>query len=253
MTMFTHELLASFNELELSIYNCIIKNKDRISHMTIKELADEAHVSTATVLRFCKKVGCEGYSHFKLRYKDYLNTQTFDSGNSVETTFKGFVSRIDSKDFQDSIEEAFQLIKDSRRTIFIGIGSSGILGKYGARYFSNVGHFSLYVEDPFLPILQDLTEDTITIALSESGATQQTIYLANQMKSRGSLLVSITNNASSALAKMSDCSVTYHVPEIMTNNTNITTQVPVVYILETLAMKLYLMHAENPNTNNTFF
>lgn len=250
--MFTRELLESFNELELSIYNCIIKNKDSLSHMTIKELADEAHVSTATVLRFCKKVGCEGYSHFKLRYKDYLKSQTMGVGNSVETTFKGFISCMDSKNFQDSIEEAFQLIKSSKRTIFIGIGSSGILGKYGARYFSNVGHFSLYVEDPFLPILQDLTDDTITIALSESGTTQQTIFLANQMKARGSLLISITNNATSALAKMSDCSITYHVPEIMANQTNITTQVPVVYILETLAMKLYTIHAEI-TTENSFF
>lgn len=242
--MFTPKLLADFNELELSIYNCIARNKERVPHMKIKELADEAHVSTATVLRFCKKLGCEGYSEFRLRYKEYLKNERILLNDTVETTFKSFVSRMDSREFQDSIDQAFRLLKDSRRIIFIGIGSSGILGKYGARYFSNIGRFSLYVEDPFLPILQDMTEHTVTIALSESGATYQMLKLANQMKQKGSLLLAVTNKADSPLAKLADCSISYYVPQLMTNGTNITTQVPVVYILETLARKLYALAEE---------
>lgn len=237
--MFTHDVVSSFNELELSIYNCIIKNKTRISHMKIKDLADEAHVSTATILRFCKKLGCEGYSEFKLRYKEYLQQSELFMTDSEETTVKGFLTRIDSREFQESIEEAFSILKDSQRIILIGIGTSGILAQYGARFFSNVGRFSLYVDDPYLPILQDLSEDTVTIALSESGNTQQTVNLAMQLKERGSLLLAITNHPGSTLAKISDYSLTYHVPEILVNQTNITTQVPVVYILETLARSFY--------------
>lgn len=239
IAMFTHEIVSSFNELEMSIYNCIIKNKTRISHMKIKDLADEAHVSTATILRFCKKLGCEGYSEFKLRYKEYLQQTALLLTDSEETTVKGFLTRIDSKEFQDSLNEAFSILKDSQRIILIGIGTSGILAQYGARFFSNVGRFSLYVDDPYLPILQDLSEDTVTIALSESGNTQQTINLAMQLKERGSLLLSITNHPGSTLDRISDYSITYHVPEILVNHTNITTQVPVVYILETLARNFY--------------
>lgn len=237
--MFTPQLLADFNELEFSIYNCIIRNKERVPHMKIKELADEAHVSTATVLRFCKKLGCEGYSEFRLRYKEYLKNEQILLNDTVETSFKSFVSRMDSREFQESIDNAFQLLKDSRHIIFIGIGSSGILGKYGARYFSNIGRFSLYVEDPFLPILQDITDYTVTIVLSESGATHQTLKLANQLKQKGSRMIAITNKADTPLAKLADCSISYYVPQLMTNGTNITTQIPVVYILETLARKLY--------------
>ena len=239
IAMFTHEIVSSFNELEMSIYNYIIKNKTRISHMKIKDLADEAHVSTATILRFCKKLGCEGYSEFKLRYKEYLQQTALLLTDSEETTVKGFLTRIDSKEFQDSLDEAFSILKDSQRIILIGIGTSGILAQYGARFFSNVGRFSLYVDDPYLPILQDLSEDTVTIALSESGNTHQTINLAMQLKERGSLLLSITNHPGSTLDRISDYSITYHVPEILVNHTNITTQVPVVYILETLARNFY--------------
>lgn len=239
--MFSNAVLASLNELEHSIYNYITKNKDRIAHMTIKELAAEAHVSTGSVLRFCKKVGCDGYSHFKLCYREYLNQEQIALEDSGETVLKNFVFYVDSKEFQASIEQAFLLLKESKQIIFTGIGSSGTLGKYGARYFSNIGRFSFHVEDPWQPVLQDLSDHTVAIALSESGTTPQTIDIANQLKERGSLLIAISNNESSTLAKIADCNITYHVPEVIVNKGNITTQVPVIYIIEALAKKLYAL------------
>ncbi len=239
--MFTNEMLSSLSELECSIYDCITKNKERITHMTIKELAEEAHVSTGSVLRFCKKMGCNGYSHFKFCYREYLKQERLSLWDTAETSIKNFIFYIDSKEFQDSIETAFQILKDSKQIIFIGVGSSGTLGKYGARYFSNVGYFSLYVEDPWQPVLQNLIKGTATVALSESGTTPQTIDIAHQLKERGSLLIAVTNNANSTLAKMADHDVIYHVPEVIISKGNITTQVPVIYILETLGQKLYAL------------
>ena len=84
-----------------------------------------------------------------------------------------------------------------------------------------------------------MTDHTVTIVLSESGTTYQMLKLANQLKQKGSRLLSITNKADSPLAKLADCNIFYYVPQLMANGTNITTQIPVVYILETLARKLY--------------
>lgn len=53
--MFTHEMIASFNELETSLYNYISQNSEKVVYMRIRELANETHVSTASILRFCKK------------------------------------------------------------------------------------------------------------------------------------------------------------------------------------------------------
>ena len=239
--MFSNAVLASLNELEHSIYDCIAKNKDRIVHMSIKELAAEAHVSTGSILRFCKKVGCDGYSHFKICYREYLNQEQIALEDNGETVLKNFVFYVDSKEFQASIENAFLILKESKQIIFTGIGSSGTLGKYGARYFSNIGRFSFYVEDPWQPILQDLTDHTVAIALSESGTTPQTIDIASQLKERGSLLIAVTNNSTSTLARIADCNIAYHVPEVIVNKGNITTQVPVIYIIEALAKKLYAL------------
>lgn len=237
--MFTKEIMEGFTELDFAVYDCIVKNEGRIGGMTIKELADMAHVSTATVLRFCKKSGADGYSEFKLKYKEFLKGKREALKDDGGTELQGFLSQLQSTDFQASIDRAHQYLVQSRCIIFIGIGSSGILGKYGARYFSNVGYFSLFIDDPWLPVLQNPSEDTVTVALSESGMTKQTVYIASHLQQRGCTLITITNNANSVLAKMADCNISYHVAEKMVNDRNVTTQIPVIYILETLAKKLY--------------
>ena len=242
--MFTKEIMDTFTDLDLAVYDCIVKNRGRIGRMPIKELAAMAHVSTATILRFCRKCGVDGYSEFKLKYKEHLEGKRDALKDDGTAELQSFVNQVRSEDFQESIEAAFQYLRKSRCTIFVGVGSSGMLGRYGARYFSNVGRFSLFIDDPWLPVLQDLSEDTVTIALSESGLTSQTITIASQLQERGSRLISITNNANSVLARMADCNISYHVAEALVNERNVTTQIPVIYIIEMLAKKLY--NSDNP-------
>ncbi|MIV05195.1 MurR/RpiR family transcriptional regulator, partial [Salmonella enterica] len=42
------------NDTELDIYNYIVANLDKVVYMRIRDLATEAHVSTTTILRFCR-------------------------------------------------------------------------------------------------------------------------------------------------------------------------------------------------------
>ena len=67
--MFTHTALASLNDLEMQVYQVVIKQSENVMYMTIRELADAAGVSTTTVLRFCRKMDCEGWSEFRIRLR----------------------------------------------------------------------------------------------------------------------------------------------------------------------------------------
>lgn len=73
--MFTHEIVKSFNQLEMDVYNYIVQNEEQVIRMKVRELADAVHVSTTTILRFCKKAGCEGYSEFRLKLKQEMASQ----------------------------------------------------------------------------------------------------------------------------------------------------------------------------------
>ena len=67
--MFSEEMICSLNDLELEVYKYVVRNADKVCYMRIREFADAAHVSTSTILRFCKKAGCDGYAEFKIRLR----------------------------------------------------------------------------------------------------------------------------------------------------------------------------------------
>lgn len=78
-SVFSHEEIQSLNMLEMSVYNYVSKNREKVIYMKIRELAAQAHVSTTTVLHMCKKFGCEGYTEFKLLLKQELLKDKKDS------------------------------------------------------------------------------------------------------------------------------------------------------------------------------
>lgn len=237
--MFTNEIIATFNELELLLYNYISKNKEKVVYMRIRDLANETHVSTSTILRFCRKLDCEGFTEFKVKLKLLLEDQPAPKLKSSQHVLEEFFERTQNEKFENRIKEAAQLIAAADNVIFIGIGSSGILAEYGARYFSSMGKFSLHIKDPFMPIHANYLHNSITIALSVSGEGNFTISQTLQLKDKGSKVISITNNKQSTIAKLADLNLSYYVTEEFIDVANVTTQIPVIYILEEMARRVY--------------
>jgi DNA-binding MurR/RpiR family transcriptional regulator len=240
--MFSNEIIASFNELETSLYNYISKNMEKVAYMRIRELADETHVSTATVLRFCRKLNCEGFSEFKIRLKMHLKENKKTTIRSSQQSVVEFFDRTLKGDIEEKVRKAAILVNQAENVIFIGIGSSGILAEYGARYFSSLGKFSLYIKDPHFPIHSNIRNNSVTIALSVSGENNFTVTHLNTLKQEGSKIISITNNKLSTIAKISDLNIPYYVTEEFFEEANITTQVPVVYILESMAREIHKLN-----------
>ena len=240
--MFSNDMIASFNELETSLYNYISQNSEKVAYMRIRELADETHVSTATILRFCKKVECEGFSEFKVKLKMQLKEKKKTVINPPQHAVAEFFERSLNDDLEEKMKQAAKLIAETDNVIFIGIGSSGILAEYGARYFSSLGKFSLYIKDPHFPIHSKLQKNSVTIALSVSGENNFTVTHLNQLKQEGSRIISITNTKFSTVAKISDLNIPYYITEEFHEKANITSQVPVVYILESIAREIYKLN-----------
>lgn len=240
--MFSYEALQSYNELEMLVYNYVMGHKEEVRYMTIRELSEAVHVSTSTIIRFCKKTGCEGYSEFKVQFKLFLKEETENRKKLITDNGRDeimyFLHSVTSTEYERAIIEVTQVIQEAGQLIFAGIGTSGILGKYGARYFSNLGKFSQHIEDPYYPIAEDMGS-AVVIALSESGETEQTLKLAERFKKHNGRIVSITNGSSSTLAKMSDYNLSYFVSKrLIQGEYNITTQIPVLYLLETIGRRL---------------
>lgn len=237
--MFTHEQIKKFTDIEMLIYQYVIQNSQNIRYMTIRELADAVHVSTSAIMRFCKKLDCEGYAEFKVQFKLYLEKNQEKQPLNDLSEIMHYFETINNSDFETQISAIVDVISSSQQIVFIGVGTSGILGKYGARYFSNIGKLSYVIDDPFYPNIGCSGEKTVAIVLSVSGETEQTLHLARNFLQQGCTVVSITNSMNSTLAKMSHYNLSYY----MTNQKNkkeydITTQVPVIFILESIGRRI---------------
>lgn len=249
--MFAYEQIQSLNDLELAVYNYVIMHMEKTVHLKIRDLAESVHVSTSTVLRFCTKMDCEGYSEFKLRLKMYL--QEHDSLPPQEdlSYIEKFIEDMQGGRYDSRLNQVVDLIMDSEEVIFEGVGSSGIIAKYGARFLSDVGCYANHVSDPFHPVPKKDFSKCVVIALSVSGQTQQLIEKLTQYKKKHARIVTFTNSDNCVIAKMADLSIAYFMPFIKLNyEYNITTQAPLLMLMETLGHRVQKKIMENEQTLN---
>ncbi|RAP28642.1 hypothetical protein C2W64_04698 [Brevibacillus laterosporus] len=237
--MFTAEQIASFTHIEFLLYDYILKHTEKVIYMRVRDVAIENHVSTSTVLRFCRKVGCEGFPEFKVKLKMFLQEKSQRLLSNPQDSLQEFMERTQKQDYDEKINQIASVIAQAKNVVFLGIGNSGVLAEYGSRYFSSLKKFALYINDPFFPIYSHYFDDSVTIALSVSGDTHFALSQITRFKEEGSVIVSITNQAHCTLANISDYHLPYYVtPEYM-GEANITTQIPVIYLLERLAKATY--------------
>ncbi len=239
MIMFSNQVLNQFSELDYEVYNFILKNSEKIPYMTIREFANEAHVSTTTIARFCRKVNCNGFSEFKIRFKmEQESTKTIRQGFDFSSILD-FFQRIETESFYEQLKSIANIIAEKKQIIFLGIGNSGIIAEYASRYFCNMGIFATGINNPMFPISLEFPKESIIIILSVEGETDVLIENSEIIKQSNSTVVSVTNSKNSTLARISDYNISYYIQgeraDYKKMKVDITSQIPAVYIVEALA------------------
>ena len=143
-----------------------------------------------------------------MSYKQQLNQRKAQNNLTNDTAeLIDFLKRSDSDDFNQQIDQITTSILNAKQTIFIGSGNSGVMAKYGARFFSSIGELSLYIDDPHYPIEGNLYSDSVVIICSVSGESRDIITHINNFKAKNCQIISITNNQSSTISKMSHLNI----------------------------------------------
>lgn len=241
--MFPYDKVQALNGLETDVYAYIMKHRDAVEKMTIRELASESHVSTTTILRFATKMGYAGFAELKFSLKqDRLNQEHQGHPEQYDITvpLADFFRKVNSRDFTDLLDQAVKWLAAANQIYTFGIGSSGYLAQYGARFIANTGKLTLPIVDPFQPLADDPTilSHTVFLILSVSGETKEVLDMVTQIRRTDAQIIAVTNRTNSTLAHLSDLVIAYYMPEIKNGSLNNTTQVPVVYLLELLGHRL---------------
>src|SRR5690606_16680160 len=148
------EMKDSLTPVERMVADYILENTSDIPHLSIKELSQASKTSDASVLRFCKTMGYSGYRNFivsisaslgsrddesKVQYTDIqpgdeltsiINNTSLNNRQSIDDT----LSVID----RNEIARAVEVLRKSKRIVFVGIGASGLVCMDGEQKFSRI-------------------------------------------------------------------------------------------------------------------
>ncbi|MGL4821318.1 MAG: MurR/RpiR family transcriptional regulator [Bacilli bacterium] len=242
--MFNSDVIASLNPLEFSLYTYINDHYDSVIGMSIRDLADATHVSTATIHRFCKKLDCDGYAEFKVRLKMHFAEELQRKRKHVyedRSRWTQFFLRMDDAGFQAKIDEAVEKLVSVDQSLIVGLGNSAHIAAYGANYFMTFDRMCFAITDAYAPIPgQSDMRDYVIIVLSVSGETRDIIRMIDRFQRNHAYIIAITNSAESTLGKMANLTLPYYIQEeyIESYPHNITSQLPAVFIVETLVRRV---------------
>lgn len=124
---------------------------EQISAMTIAELAGQCDVSTPTVIRFCRTLGCDGFREFKLRLaqnlavsQQYLTAKPLPEQVRGDTAIDQILgalyasaSAMQQQIDAEAMERAKAALLETRHLVFAGIGggSSNVAQEAANRFF----------------------------------------------------------------------------------------------------------------------
>ena len=140
------KLMNHFSPTEQVIAKYITDNGEKVSFMTIQDLAKETYSSNVTIIRLCKKLGCEGFKDFKIRYikelesiKDnhYLDmTRPFYMGegpakvmSSMQMVYAQTIQTVVNSINVDDLEVASDWFLNAKHLFVFGIGDSDVRGR----------------------------------------------------------------------------------------------------------------------------
>lgn len=200
----------------------VLRHQQDVLNLTLKEISAHAEVSEATVIRFARKLGCEGYADFKLALSASLSSN-YSRENSdpilkavLQSDSPGIIlkklsalaissiqSTLDVID-QEEIERAVKLIREtnnSHHKIYLsGMGASSVPVKEMIIKFMRLNIPVIYHEDVHLQLESTLNmvEDDLLIcftALGRSIQSHEYIRIANEKKAKVLLITQYGNKA----------------------------------------------------------
>ena len=249
MSLFSYEQIKGLNPGEFRVYNFVASHMDTVHEMNIRQLAGAVGVSTTTVLRFCEKSGCSGYTELKYRLRQAAAAQ--NKGGNFDAVPAVQYINCTAKDpaFADKLAHAAEIFANADLVILSGDGESGALIRYGVYLFHSIGKAAFLAEQGYGTACPSGKIRTAALLLTSQGDSEGILSVMNIYKRAGAALVSITNGEQCPAAQISDINFSCCMPEVSRSfgdrHTELASQIPVVYLLERLAAELQKFQKEN--------
>jgi RpiR family carbohydrate utilization transcriptional regulator len=181
----------------------------------VSELAERAHVSKPTVVRFCRSVGYDGLADFKLKLAGTVNegvpfvhravdeddkprdivVKVIDNAASALLAFRNDAA---TASFERAIDALAAACKSGRRIEFYGVGNSGIVAQDAQHKFFRLGVTAAAVSDGHVQVMSAtmLQPGDCAVVISNSGRSRDLLDATEIARRKGATTIVITASGS---------------------------------------------------------
>lgn len=250
----------SFFEAEKKIADYILAHKSEMIDMTVAELALASGTSDATVSRFCRRCGFNGFHHLKINLAKEIAEER---GNSVEVSNE--ISRDNlSQSLQnilankvaeltqtitmmdtEELDRILHVIEKAKTVQLVAVGNTIPVAMDGSFKFNQLGipAVSGTIWETQMAFTCNLKEGDAVIIISNSGFSRRLMTLAAVAKENHTPIIAITNNPSSPLGQVCDYHITTAtrekllIGEFCFSRVSATTVIEILYLLLSVSKK----------------
>jgi RpiR family carbohydrate utilization transcriptional regulator len=207
--------LPSLAPAEQRVGKLVLQDPRAFANLPVTQLADRAHVSKPTVVRFCRSVGYDGLSDFKLKLAGSVSEgvpfihRSVDADDKttdvmvkvIDNTVAAFLKyRNDAS--ASALDQAVQALAQThstgKRIEFYGVGNSGIVAQDAQHKFFRLGMNTIAYSDGHMQVMSAsmLGQGDCVVVISNSGRTRDLMDACDIAKKRGATTIVITASGS---------------------------------------------------------
>lgn len=265
------ELMINYRDARYSVGEFVLHEWSNLHKYTINQVAENSYTSKATVVRFAKTLGFEGWKEFMKAYiseMKYLEQHQCDvdanypfsaksnTNEIIESLKKVQIESIqDTADLMetDIIEKAVGFLLKAKHIVVFGLSPNVFLGELFRRKMITIGKTIDVAKLGEMGIIsQTLTENDCAIVISYSGnneCAEPMCYLPDLIENKVSI-IGITSGGDNYMRQKLDCVLTMSSKErLYTKISNFATEESLQFILNVLFSCYF---AKNYQDNNKF-
>ena len=249
------QLNHNFSEVEKTIANFFLEHPDKLEVLTLREMADIIYVAPSSIVRFCKKIGYQGYNHFKENYLNdlkYLSSlfHNIDSNfpflstdkntvlaHKIAKLYQEIIQDCLSLVHHDSLQKAINLLNQSKCIYICTSGVQVELCQIFRNKMLKIGK-QVIVHQHAEDIYYDACychQDSVFIMISYTGETHKVSTTAPVLQKRQIPMIAVTSYGMNSLSAQTDCCLHVSTRERLRENLgNFGFSLSVMYLLDVL-------------------
>ena len=207
--------LPSLAPAEQRVAKLCLADPRAFAKLPVTELADRSHVSKPTVVRFCRSVGYDGLSDFKLKLAGTVNEgvpfihRSVDADDKtgdvmvkvIDNTVAAFLkyrNEASSAAIEKAVGAIVSAYEAGRQIQFFGVGNSGIVAQDAQHKFFRLGINTTAYSDGHMQVMSAsiLRAGDCVIVISNSGRTRDLMDACDIARKNGATTITLTASGS---------------------------------------------------------